>query len=105
MVVSDPRAIASITGGVFIYSASTGFFLVVCQYIDMICLKMFSQKKTHVTNSRQNKEYPTTWRRHMWKPMRLFFYNLRKACDFPPFVRVLTVFFSISQDGEKNNFL
>lgn len=39
------------------------FFIVVCQYIDMICINCFHEK-TKIINSRQNKKSPIVWRRH-----------------------------------------
>ena len=60
----------------------------------MICIKCF-HGKTHVTNSRQNKKYPTTWRRHMCDQCGYSFTTYEK-----PVISLVV----ISQDGEKNNF-
>ena len=60
----------------------------------MICIKCFHEK-THVTNSRQNKKYPTTWRRHMCDQCGYSFTTYEK-----PVISLVV----ISQDGEKNNF-
>ena len=60
----------------------------------MICIKCF-HGKTHVTNSRQNKRYPTTWRRHMCDQCGYSFTTYEK-----PVISLVV----ISQDGEKNNF-
>ena len=60
----------------------------------MICIKCF-HGKTHVANSRQNKKYPTTWRRHICDQCGYSFTTYEK-----PAISLVV----ISQDGEKNNF-
>ena len=60
----------------------------------MICIKCFHEK-THVTNSRQNKKYPITWRRHICDQCGYSFTTYEK----PAISLVVT-----SQDGKKNNF-
>lgn len=60
----------------------------------MICIKCFHEK-THVTNSRQNKKYPTTWRRHICDQCGYSFTTYEK-----PAISLVV----ISQDGKKNNF-
>ena len=60
----------------------------------MICIKCF-HGKTHVTNSRQNKKCPTTWRRHICDQCGYSFTTYEK----PAISLVVT-----SQDGKKNNF-
>ena len=60
----------------------------------MICIKCFHEK-THVTNSRQNKKYPTTWRRHICDQCGYSFTTYEK-----PVIDLIV----ISQNGKKNNF-
>ena len=60
----------------------------------MICIKCF-HGKTHVTNSRQNKKYPITWRRHICDQCGYSFTTYEK-----PVIDLIV----ISQNGKKNNF-
>ena len=60
----------------------------------MICIKCF-HGKTHVANSRQNKKYPITWRRHICDQCGYSFTTYEK----PAISLVVT-----SQDGKEDNF-
>lgn len=60
----------------------------------MICLKCFHDK-TRIVNSRQNKKYPTTWRRHVCTRCGHFFTTYEKPVIHLPI---------LSKDNNINNF-